>query len=106
MKSIESVPQFNAEVLASPVPVLVDFWADWCAPCKMVMPVLEGLEPEYAGRVTFVKLNSEQVGTIARQYHVRSLPTVLIFKDGAVQETVIGMQGRAALVAALDRVAG
>jgi len=67
MKSIESTQQFDTEVLASELPVLVDFWAPWCAPCKVVLPMLEAIEPEYAGRVVFAKVNSEQLGGIARQ---------------------------------------
>lgn len=105
MKSIESALQFNAEVLNSDVPVLVDFWAEWCAPCKMLLPLLEELEPQYAGRVAFVKVNSEQVTDIARQFHIRSLPTVLILKGGKVEASIIGMQGKAALVKALEHVA-
>ena len=105
MKSIESAPQFSAEVLASDIPVLVDFWSEWCAPCKVLMPVLDELEPQYAGRVKFVKLNSEHVADIARRFHIRSLPTVLIFKGGAAADSIIGIQGKAALVKALDRVA-
>ncbi|HEY4530130.1 MAG TPA: thioredoxin [Luteimonas sp.] len=104
MKSIESALQFNTEVLTSELPVLVDFYADWCGPCKVVLPMLEAIEPEYTGRMTFVKVNSEQVGDIARQYHVRSLPTILILKGGVVEETKIGMPatGRE-LRAMLDR---
>jgi len=104
MKPIESAPQFNAEVLKSDVPVLVDFWSEWCAPCKLLMPTLEELEPQYAGRVAFVKVNSEHVSDLARRYHIRALPTVLILKGGVVQQTIIGMQGKAAIVKALDSV--
>jgi thioredoxin 1 len=105
MREIKSAPEFNTDILRSERPVLVDFFTDWCAPCKATLPILEQLETEYAGRVDFVKVNSEQVAAIAQQYRVRSLPTILILHRGVVEASVIGMQGKAAIVKALESVA-
>lgn len=105
MKAITSAPQFASDVLAAPGPVLVKFGSEWCAPCKAMAPMLDELESAYAGRVEFVSVDTSHVAAVAAQFHVRSLPTVLLFKGGAVQASIIGMQGRPALVKALDALA-
>jgi thioredoxin 1 len=81
---------FESEALKSEVPVVVDFWAEWCGPCKMVAPTVAQLADEYSGRVKFCKLNVDQARELASEYGIRSIPTLMIFKDGAVQETMVG----------------
>ena len=80
---------FETEVLGSQVPVLVDFWAPWCAPCRLISPVLEEIAQEYEGRVKIVKMNTDS-NTTAMNYHIRSIPTMLLFKDGQVVDQIVG----------------
>lgn len=80
---------FETEVLGSQVPVLVDFWAPWCAPCRLIAPILEEIAQEYEGRVKIVKMNTDSNST-AMNYHIRSIPTLLLFKDGEVVDQIIG----------------
>ena len=95
---------FAAEVLASDVPVLVDFWAQWCAPCHMVAPVLEQLATEYAGRARIVKLDADANPRTITTYGILAMPTLAVFRDGAVVSQVIGAQPKAKLRAQLDSV--
>ncbi len=81
---------FDAEVLKSEVPVLVDFWAPWCAPCRMIAPAVEALANEYEGKVKVGKVNIDDFPAIAQRYHINSIPTVLIFKDGEPVNQVMG----------------
>lgn len=81
---------FEAEVLGSDIPVLVDFWAPWCGPCKMVAPILDELAPEFAGKVKIVKINVDENQLVAGQFGVRSIPTLLLIKNGAVIATQVG----------------
>ena len=81
---------FDTEVLKSEKPVLVDFWAPWCGPCRMVAPIVEELSTEYDGRVKFVKLNTDDNVKVATQYQIRSIPTLLVFKGGQVVDQIVG----------------
>ncbi len=81
---------FESEVLKAEGPVLVDFWAPWCGPCRMVGPVMEQLAKQYAGKVTVVKLNTDENPQVSMTYGIRSIPTVALFKDGEVVDGVIG----------------
>jgi thioredoxin 1 len=93
---------FEADVLNSPVPVLVDFWAEWCGPCKAIAPVLDDLSGEYAGRLRIAKVNIEENEVIATKYGIRSIPTFILFKGGNVEATKVGAAPRAALTSFID----
>ena len=88
---------FDSAVLQSDQPVLVDFWAQWCGPCKMIAPALDQLATEYAGKAKVVKVDIDQNRNTAMKYHVRSIPMLLLFKVGQVQATQIGAVGKAQL---------
>lgn len=83
--------------LEVPIPVLVDFWAEWCAPCRMTTPVLEGFARDQAGQIKIVKLNIDQNPATAEQFNVRSIPTLILFKNGRPIETIVGAMSRDAL---------
>jgi len=97
---------FQNEVLESQVPVLVDFWAPWCGPCRAIAPVLEELSSEYAGRAKIVKLNVDDHQAVAANYGVRSIPNLIVFKNGSVANQIIGAVAKAKLSDALDEVVG
>jgi thioredoxin 1 len=81
---------FEAEVLQSPVPVLIDFWAEWCGPCRMIGPMIDQLADEYAGRIKVGKVNVDEENDLAGQHGIVSIPTLILYKDGAVAAKKIG----------------
>ena len=93
---------FDADVLKADVPVLVDFWADWCAPCKMIAPIVEDLAEEYDGRVKFAKLDVDSNPKTAMSYGVRGIPTLLIFKGGTPVNQVVGAVPKSVLKGKLE----
>ncbi|RMD83402.1 MAG: thioredoxin [Candidatus Dadabacteria bacterium] len=93
---------FEREVLKSDIPVLVDFWAPWCGPCRAIAPVLEELASEYAGRAKIVKVNVDENTKMAAQYGIRSIPNLLLFKNGQVTEQIVGAVPKTRLAEALD----
>jgi thioredoxin 1 len=97
---------FGAEVLESPQPVLVDFWAPWCMPCRMLTPVLEQLAGENAGAIKVVKVNVDESPQTAAGYGISSIPTIMLFKDGQVVERFIGVQPKYRLQDAISQATG
>ena len=95
--------EFEAEVLQSSEPVLVDFWAEWCGPCKMISPMLDDLAASYGGKLKVAKVNIDQNQKTPRDYNVRSIPTLMVFKDGKVQATQIGAVSRTQLTQIIDK---
>jgi thioredoxin len=95
---------FSTEVLSSTKPVLVDFWATWCGPCKMVAPVLEEIAAERAGQLTIAKLDVDANPETARDFQVVSIPTLILFKDGQPVKRIVGAKGKAALLRELSDV--
>lgn len=94
---------FEAEVIKSQLPVLVDFWAPWCGPCKSIAPLIEALAKEYEGKLKVTKLNVDDNPTIPSRYGVRGIPNLMIFKDGTVKEQIVGAVPRGRLVDAIER---
>ena len=94
---------FDAAVLQSGEPVLVDFWAEWCGPCKMISPVLDELAETYGGKLKVAKVNVDENRATAIKYHVRSIPMLLLFKDGQIQATQIGAVGKGQLSQMIDK---
>ncbi len=97
---------FRKLVLESDEPVLVDFWAEWCGPCKQVGPVVEELARDYDGRARMVKVDVDKNPKLSTQFSIRSIPTLMVFKNGEVHETLIGAQSKRDLSAAVNRAIG
>jgi thioredoxin 1 len=95
--------EFDAHVLQSSEPVLVDFWAEWCAPCKAIAPLLDEIASSYAGRLRVAKVNVDHNQKTPRSYGIRGLPTLLLFKDGKVQATQLGLVNKTQLTQLLDK---
>ncbi len=93
---------FDEHVKSSDVPVLVDFWAEWCGPCKMISPVLEEIAEEHAGKISIVKLNIDDNLDVTRRFDVMSIPTLILFKDGEPQLRVIGAKPKGQLLEELS----
>lgn len=97
---------FDAEVLQSDTPVLVDFWAEWCMPCRMLAPTITQLAGEFAGKAKVGKLDTDANREIAEKYQISAIPTVIVFKDGEVQRKFYGLTSRDDLASALSEAAG
>ena len=89
---------FNAEVLESNIPVVVDFYTTWCGPCKMVTPIMEELDTQYSGKVKFVKVDVDKNPIVSNQYSILSIPTIVLFKSGKIVETVVGFKPKSDFV--------
>jgi thioredoxin 1 len=94
---------FEQEVKQAQMPVLVDFWAPWCGPCKALGPVIDELASEYAGKVKIVKVNTDENQEVAQQFRISGIPSLLVFKNGEMVEQMVGLQKKSALSAVLDK---
>ena len=97
---------FNDVVLKSTTPVLVDFWAEWCGPCRAVAPILEEISNEYAGKIKIVKLNTDEEGAVAMKYGISSIPTMNLFVGGEVVKSIVGARPKPAIVRELSEYIG
>ena len=97
---------FESEVLKSAVPVLVDFWAAWCAPCRALAPTVEAIADQYQGRVKVGKMDVDANGNTSFKFNIRGIPTLLLFKDGQVKEQIVGAVGKEVIAKAIDKHLG
>jgi thioredoxin len=103
--SVVNVSDANyKEVLAAGQPVVLDFWAEWCGPCRMVSPIIDELAEEYAGRITVGKVNVDENDTVVAEYGIRNIPTVLFFKDGQLVDKQVGAAQKAAFVEKMNKL--
>ncbi|MFZ2302700.1 MAG: thioredoxin TrxA [Gallionella sp.] len=93
---------FEAEVLQAPLPVLVDYWAEWCGPCRMIAPILEEVAKEYAGRLNIAKLNVDENQQTPQKFGIRGIPTLMLFKNGNIEATKVGALSKSQLTAFID----
>jgi len=96
---------FESEVLKSDKPVLVDFWAEWCAPCRMLAPTIDEIATQYADKIKVGKLNVDHFGEIAAQFQIRGIPTILLFNGGQVHDQIVGAGSKENIVRMVDKVA-
>ncbi|KZL92657.1 thioredoxin [Clostridium magnum] len=94
---------FNKEITENNVPVVVDFWAPWCGPCKMITPVMEELDKQYSGKAKFVKVNVDENPTTSQQFRISSIPTIMVFKDGKPVENMVGFRPKSDIEQILNR---